>query len=91
MRSGNEILRASCDAGKCEEIYDSADIENHMQWFPNTDGSVWIEGTAKFERETCKFRTDWEVTQGAGRLFNIELKRPRGLVNVPGFSGRLVD
>lgn len=69
----------------------SSDVQGEMRWFPDVDGTAWIEGTARFEKESCKFRTYWEVRSGSAKLFDIVLERPGGKVNVPGFAGRLVD
>jgi len=69
----------------------SFQVKQTVTWPVGPVGIVWASGTADFDHGTHPFRADFNMKSSTARLWNMRLELEDRVVQIPGFSGRLVD
>ena len=69
----------------------SFDTANGAVWPIGRVGIVWVQGPAVFENGQHTVRADFNLDNGTARLFELQFELDGRPVQIPGWSGRLVD
>jgi hypothetical protein len=83
--------------GQCAELrntlgtWNSFQVKNGVTWPIGSVGLVWVEGMAEFASGQHTVRVDFQLVNNSAKLFNLGFNLDGKLVQIPGWSGRLVD
>jgi len=66
-------------------------VRNGAVWPIGAVGIVWVEGTADFETGQRTVRADFQLDNATSKLFDLQVDLNGKLLQIPGYSGRLVD
>jgi hypothetical protein len=90
-QSRDKWLRTCTDLREQLGTWQSFRVRDGALWPFGSVGIVWVEGPADFAGGLHTLRADFALEDNTARLFNLQFDLNGKLIQIPGFSGRLVD
>ncbi len=84
-------LRQCADLRAQLGTWQSFRVKEGNAWPFGSVGIVWVEGAAGFAGGTHTLRADFKLNDNTAQLFNLQIQLNGKLIQMPGFSGRLVN
>jgi hypothetical protein len=72
-------------------LWQSFQVRDGAVWPVGAVGIVWVEGTADFAGGQHTVRADFKLDNATAKLFHLQFELDGKLLQIPGYSGRLVD